>query len=83
MDSDTTDNLVRKLRRWTELSQAELAERVGVTRQTIANIEKGNYSPSVHLALAICRELGATVEQVFGSEQNTASPTITHERNRR
>ncbi|WP_370915141.1 helix-turn-helix transcriptional regulator [Corynebacterium sp. CCM 9203] len=83
MEPDTTENLVRKLRRWAELSQAELAERVGVTRQTIANIEKGNYSPSVHLALAICRELGTTVEQVFGTEQAMAAPTITHERNRR
>ena len=83
MDPDMTENLVRKLRRWAELSQAELAERVGVTRQTIANIEKGNYSPSVHLALAICRELDTTVEQVFGNGQNTAAPTITHERTRR
>ncbi|MFC3848688.1 helix-turn-helix transcriptional regulator [Corynebacterium hansenii] len=62
-------NMVRKYRRWNELSQAELAERVSVSRQTIANIERGNYSPSVHLALAICRELGKTVEQVFGDEQ--------------
>ncbi|WP_034651747.1 helix-turn-helix transcriptional regulator [Corynebacterium vitaeruminis] len=61
--------MVRKWRRWLELSQAELAERVGVSRQTIANIEKGNYSPSVHLALAICHELGKTVEEVFGKEQ--------------
>ncbi|AHI23682.1 hypothetical protein B843_11520 [Corynebacterium vitaeruminis DSM 20294] len=63
------ENMVRKWRRWLELSQAELAERVGVSRQTIANIEKGNYSPSVHLALAICHELGKTVEEVFGKEQ--------------
>ena len=42
-------NMVRKWRRWLELSQAELARRVGVSRQTIANIERGNYSPSVHL----------------------------------
>lgn len=62
-------NLVRRYRRWHELSQAELAEKVGVSRQTIANIEKGNYSPSVHLALAICRELDRTVEQIFGDEQ--------------
>ncbi|MDO5076485.1 helix-turn-helix transcriptional regulator [Corynebacterium sp.] len=61
--------MVRKYRRWAELSQAELAQQVGVSRQTIANIEKGNYSPSVHLALAICRILGKTVEQVFGEEQ--------------
>ncbi len=62
-------NMVRKWRRWKELSQGELADRAGVSRQTIANIEKGNYSPSVHLALAICKELGKTVEEIFGEEQ--------------
>lgn len=63
-------NMVRKWRRWLELSQAELARRVGVSRQTIANIERGNYSPSVHLALDICHELGKTVEEIFGAEQH-------------
>lgn len=62
-------NMVRKWRRWKELSQAELASAVSVSRQTIANIEKGNYSPSVHLALAICHELGKSVEAIFGDEQ--------------
>ncbi|QCB28169.1 helix-turn-helix transcriptional regulator [Corynebacterium endometrii] len=62
-------NMVRKWRRWKELSQAELASAVSVSRQTIANIEKGNYSPSVHLALAICHELGKSVEEIFGDEQ--------------
>ena len=51
--------MVRKLRRWHELSQAELAQRVGVSRQTIVNV-----------ALAICKELRATVEEVFGDEQH-------------
>ena len=63
-------NMVRKWRRWLEMSQAKLAERAGVSRQTIANIERGNYSPSVYLALDICRELGKTVEEVFGDEQH-------------
>ncbi|MBE7338477.1 helix-turn-helix transcriptional regulator [Corynebacterium aurimucosum] len=63
-------NMVRKWRRWLEMSQADLAEQAGVSRQTIANIERGNYSPSVHLALGICRELGKTVEEVFGDEQH-------------
>lgn len=62
-------NMVRKWRRWLEMSQAELAERAGVSRQTIANIERGNYSPSVYLALDICRELEKTVEEIFGDEQ--------------
>lgn len=64
-------NMVRQWRRWLDLSQAELAEKVGVSRQTIANIEKGNYSPSVHLALDVCRTLGKTVEEVFGDEQES------------
>lgn len=63
-------NMVRKWRRWLEMSQAKLAERAGVSRQTIANIERGNYSPSVYLALDICRELGKTVEEVFEDEQH-------------
>ena len=63
-------NMVRKWRRWLELSQTELAEKAGVSRQTIANIERGNYSPSVHLALGICHELGKTVEEIFGAEQH-------------
>ena len=62
-------NTVRKWRRWHELSQAELADKVGVSRQTIANIEKGNYSPSVYLALALCQELGKTVEEIFGGDE--------------
>lgn len=61
-------NMVRKFRRWNELSQTELAERTGVSRQTIANIEKGNYSPSVYLALSICKVLDKTVEEVFDEE---------------
>ena len=69
MSDQDVSNMVRKYRRWNELSQAQLAERVSVSRQTIANIERGNYSPSVHLALAICRVLGHTVEEIFGAEQ--------------
>lgn len=69
MGDQNTPNMVRKYRRWLELSQQELADSVAVSRQTIANIEKGNYSPSVHLALAICKKLGKTVEEVFGDQQ--------------
>lgn len=72
MSDEKQDNMVRKYRRWHELSQAELAEKVGVSRQTIANIERGNYSPSVHLALSICKELKHSVEEVFGDEQEGA-----------
>mgnify|MGYP001260841690 CR=1 FL=1 len=48
-----------------ELSQAELAERVGVSRQTIVAIERGNYNPSVALALRLARALATTVEDLF------------------
>jgi putative transcriptional regulator len=48
-----------------EMSQATLAERVGVSRQTIVAIERGNYNPSVELALRLARALGTTVETLF------------------
>ena len=51
-----------------ELSQAQLAEQVSVTRQTIIAIERGNYSPSVKLALQLARALDTTVEQLFELE---------------
>jgi putative transcriptional regulator len=48
-----------------EMTQEELARRIGVTRQTIVAIEKGNYNPSVGLALRIARVFGVSVEDVF------------------
>ena len=48
-----------------EMTQQELAERVGVTRQTILSIERGNYNPSVELALRLARAFGTTVEELF------------------
>jgi putative transcriptional regulator len=61
-------NEVRRARRAVELTQAELAAAVGVTRQTIASVEAGNYAPSVYLALAIADQLGSTVEALFAGE---------------
>ncbi|NJD19887.1 MAG: helix-turn-helix transcriptional regulator [Gemmatimonadetes bacterium] len=52
-----------------EMSQARLAELVSVSRQTIIAIERGDYSPSVKLALLIAEVLGTTVEQVFELEE--------------
>lgn len=48
-----------------EMSQAVLAERAGVSRQTIVAIERGNYSPSVALALRLAQVLSAKVEDLF------------------
>lgn len=54
-----------KVRKAHKFTQAELAERAAVTRQTIIAIEKGNYIPSVALALTIACILETTVEQLF------------------
>lgn len=48
-----------------ELSQEELANRVGVARQTIGLIESGNYNPSLNLCIAICKTLGKTLDELF------------------
>lgn len=48
-----------------ELSQIELAKRAGVTRQTIGMMEAGDYNPSLKLCIAICRELGKTLDDLF------------------
>jgi putative transcriptional regulator len=56
---------VGEKRRAADLSQQQLAEMVHVSRQTIIAIEKGNYSPTVTLALKIARVLGARVEDLF------------------
>ena len=55
-----------------EMSQAHLANLVGVSRQTIIAIERGDYSPSVKLALQLARALGTTVEQLFELEERDA-----------
>ena len=51
------------------MTQQELADRVGVTRQTIVSIEKGRYSPSVGLALRLAETFGVAVEQLFELEK--------------
>ncbi len=48
-----------------DLSQQELAERVGVSRQTINAIEKGDYNPTIRLCVEICRVLGKTLDELF------------------
>ena len=48
-----------------DLSQQQLAEKVGVSRQTINAIEKGNYNPTIKLCIAICRTLGKTLDDLF------------------
>ena len=51
------------------LSQSELAKRAGISRQALGAIESTTYQPSVSVALAIARELGASVEALFGESR--------------
>ncbi len=63
-------NLKMKFRRIElNISQTELAKRVGVTRQTIGLIEAGEFNPSIKLCNAICRALGVTLNDLFWEEE--------------
>jgi putative transcriptional regulator len=58
-------NLVRRHRLLADMTQQQLAERAGVTRQTILSIEKGKYTPSVALALCLAEFFEVGVESLF------------------
>ena len=63
-------NQIRRLRFETgEMTQAELAERIGVTRQTIIAIEHGRYSPSLEMAFQIANALNVSLDDVFQYQQ--------------
>ena len=51
-----------------DLSQEQLAQLVGVTRQTIGMIEAGNYNPSLNLCIVICKALDRTLDELFWEE---------------
>jgi len=53
-----------------DLSQQELADLVGVSRQTVSAIEKGDYNPTIRLCIAICRTLGKTLDELFWEEES-------------
>jgi putative transcriptional regulator len=63
--SEYIKNNVYTLRSKKSLTQEEFAQKIGVSRQTVIAIEKGNYAPSVLLALNIARVFGVQVEDVF------------------
>ena len=58
-------NNVRAYRKPTKLTQAELSQAVGVSRQSIVSVERGDYAPSVYLALRLAHALDTTVETLF------------------
>ena len=69
MSSSQLTNRVRRLRFDNgEMTQQQLAEKVGVTRQTIIAIESGKYAPSLPLAFKIARTFGVPIEEVFQYE---------------
>ena len=51
-----------------DLSQEALAEKVGVSRQTINGIEKGDYNPTIKLCISICKVLNKTLDELFWEE---------------
>lgn len=62
------NNRVRELRSHNGWSQAELADRLDVSRQTVNAIETGKYDPSLPLAFAIARLFGETIESLFNPD---------------
>jgi len=63
-------NSLKEERTRLELTQAELADRVGVSRKTINTVENGVFVPSTTLALKLARALGCSVEALFSLEQD-------------
>jgi len=66
MSKHLVGNHIRKLRfHYDEMTQQQLADKAGVTRQTIVALEKGNYSPSLELAFRIALAFNLPLEEVF------------------
>ena len=73
MGKSPISNTIRTLRfHHGEMTQKELADRVGVTRQTIVAIEKAKYSPSLEVAFRIARVFDTPLEEVFSFEDDAA-----------
>jgi len=66
---------IRELRARMGLTQEELAQQVGVRRETIVFLEKGKYNPSLKLAYRVARALGSTIEEVFLFEDEDLTST--------
>ena len=67
-------NNLEKLRERERLTQQDLADKVGVSRQTIISLERGRYNPSIELAFRLARLFETTIEEIFiyeeGSDEN-------------
>ena len=67
------ENSIRELRDLHGLSQQALADRLGVSRQTVISIEKGKYDPSLPLAFRIAQTFEKRIEEVFQDDSSTGS----------
>lgn len=56
-----------------DMTQEDLANSVGVTRQTIGMIEAGNFNPSLNLCIAICKTLNKTLDEIFWEEEDDSN----------
>ena len=63
------ENELKVYRAKYDLTQQDLAEKVGVTRQTIISIEKGRYEPSLSLAFKLAKNFGVKIEDLFSYEE--------------
>ena len=61
--------MLKAARAQKDMTQADLAAAVGVSRQTINAIEKGEYNPTIRLCLTICHVLGKTLDELFWEEK--------------
>ena len=66
-------NRIKEYRARFDMKQVELASKVGVRRETIGNLEKGKYNPSLVLAWNIAKVFGVTIEEVFTVEEEKKS----------
>lgn len=62
---------IKAARAGLDMTQQQLADKVGVSRQTMNAIEKGDYNPTIKLCVAICKVLGHTLNDLFWEEENT------------
>lgn len=76
------NNRLRVLRAEAGWSQAELADRLGVSRQTVNAIEKGRYDPSLPLAFALAAVFDTTIEAIFLPDTAPVNPSPTFPANR-
>ena len=70
------NNRLKEYRAKINVNQTEMGKLVGVSRQTISQIERGDYSPSVTLALKIAKVLDAKVEDIFSYEEDDVNECI-------